>query len=435
MTSVRFPGCAVLCLAGLSGVLAAPQQADYDSSPINYSKSRPAESIARLEGRMSAGEAKLVYEPAQGYLKSVLRELGIPASSQSLVFSKTSFQRQWINPRSPRALYFNDEVYVGFVQGAEVLEVASQDPQLGTVFYTLAQDPSRPARFLRQTDNCLQCHDSASLTLGVPGVTIRSVFPAGDGLPRFNLGGYRTTYRSPLEERWGGWYVSGEHGLQRHLGNITFPEDPSPELARLRDKGANLTELSKWVDIEPYLTDSSDIVALMVLEYQTTAHNLITRANHETRLAILQSDEMNRAMGLPLRPLREGSQRRIDYACGSLVEALLYSGETVLAAPIKGNSSFVSEFEKLGPLDRQGRSLRQFDLTHRMFKYPLSYLIYSRTFAGLPDEAKEVVARHLGKVISGRDKKKEFAHLSPEDRQAIREIVDDTLPSLAACWK
>jgi hypothetical protein len=436
MASVRLPWCAGALLAGLSGVLAAaPQQADYESAPINYSKSRPTDCVAQLERRIAKDEAKLVYEPGQGYLKSVLKELGIPVSSQSLVFSKTSFQRQWINPRSPRALYFNDEVYIGFVQGAEVLEVASQDPQLGTVFYTVTQDASRPARFLRQTDNCLQCHDSASLTMGVPGVTIRSVYPAGDGLPRFNLGGYRTTYRSPLEERWGGWYVSGEHGSQRHLGNITYPEDPAPELARLRDKGANLTELAKRVDVEPYPAETSDIVALMVLEYQTTVHNLITRANHETRLAILQSDEMNKAMGMPLRPLSEGAQRRIGYACEPLVEALLYSGETALTAPVKGNSTFVSDFEKLGPTDRQGRSLRQFDLTRRMFKYPLSYLIYSKAFAGLPCEAKDVVARRLGEVVSGGDPKKQFAHLSAEDRYAIREIVAETLPDLAANWK
>src|SRR6185503_19669501 len=185
----------LLLLLGLSvGAIGSPQQATYDSAPVNYSKSRPADAVAELEARIAAGRAKLDFQRAHGYLKALLRELEIPVSSQSLVFSKTSFQRQWINPRSPRAIYFNDDVYAGWVQGGEVLEIASQDPQLGSVFYTKAQEGTTPARFQRQTDNCLQCHDSTGLTLGVPGVTIRSLFAAADGQPRYNMGGFRTTY-------------------------------------------------------------------------------------------------------------------------------------------------------------------------------------------------------------------------------------------------
>lgn len=422
-----------LLLLFLTLTLAAagsPQQSTYDSPPINYSRSKPNDAVARLAGRST-----LSFAGSQGYLRSLLKELEIPVSSQSLVFSKTSFQRQWINPRSPRAIYFNDEVYVGWVPGAEVLEIASQDPQLGSVFYTVEQDAGKPARFTRQTDNCLQCHDSTGLTLGIPGVTIRSVFSAADGQPRFNLGGFRTTYKSAFEDRWGGWYVTGAHGDLRHMGNVSFPDDPNPDMKQLRDRGANLNDLSKKIDVEPYLTDTSDIVALVVLEYQTAVHNLITRANHETRVALAQSDEINRALGAPLRPLTEGSKRRIGYACEPLVEALFYGEEAPLTAPIKGNSTFAAEFEKRGPFDRKGRSLRQFDLAKRIFRYPLSYLIYSKAFAGLPPEAREVVVGRMKEILDGRDSKAEFSHLSAEDRQAIREIVRDTLPGLAEGWK
>ncbi|MBI3856552.1 MAG: hypothetical protein HY293_12765 [Planctomycetes bacterium] len=411
------------------------QQAAYDSSPINYSRSRPADPIADLEARLAAGRAKLEYERAQGFLRELLKELDIPVSSQSLVFSKTSFQRQWINPRSPRALFFNDDVYVGFVQGGEVLEIASQDPQLGSIFYTVPQDGARPPRFQRQTDNCLQCHDSSGLTLGVPGVTVRSVFPGADGMPRFNLGGFRTSYRSPLEERWGGWYVTGTHGEMRHLGNAFFPDDPNPDLKPLRDRGANLTDLARRLELDAYPAETSDIVALMVLEYQTSVHNLITRANHETRVAVAQSDEINRTLGAPLRPLTEGSRRRIGYACEPLVEALVYSGEAPLTGRVTGTSTFAADFEKRGPFDRQGRSLRQFDLTKRMFKVPLSYLIYSKPFAGLPPEARDCVAGRLKEILWGRDARPEFSHLTPEDRRAMREIAIETLPMFAAAWK
>jgi hypothetical protein len=415
--------------------LAAPQQPPYDSPPINYRASQPTDRVADLEAQITAGSSELSYESNRGYLKSFLAALEIPVSSQSLVFSKTSFQLRKINPRSPRAIYFNDDVYVGWVQGGEVLEIASVDPQLGSIFYTLAQVSERPVRITRQTDNCLQCHDSSSLTLGVPGLTIRSVFPGGDGMPHFNRGGFRTTYRSPIAERWGGWYVTGEHGTLRHLGNVCYPDDPNADLARLGDRGSNLTDLAARIEVEPYLTDTSDIVALMVLEYQTHVQNLIIRANHESRLAILQSDEINCAMGSPLRPLTEGSQRRIGYACAPLVEALLYSGEAPLGDRMKGNSTFAADFEKRGPFDSRGRSLRQFDLKSRMFKYPLSYLIYSKSFAGLPPDARDHVSLHLGQILKGPDPGKGFEHLTPELRRALREIIDETLPDLSRDWK
>lgn len=429
------PAALFVLTAVAAGAFGSPQQFTYDSPPINYSSTKPADPVASLKERLADGRTKLSFDDGQGYLKSMLQALDIPVSSQSLVFSKTSFQRQWINPKSPRALYFNDEVYLGWVKGGEVLEIASQDPQLGTVFYTLSQDPERNVRFQRQTDNCLQCHDSTGLTLGVPGVTVRSIFSAADGQPRFNLGGHRTTWKSSFEERWGGWYVTGEHGKLRHMGNISFPDDPNPDMAALRERGANLTDLGKKIDTDPYLAATSDIVALMVLEYQTSVHNLITRANHETRIALLQNDEINRSLGVPLRPLTEGTRKRIGYACEPLVEALLYVEEAPLGQTVKGDSTFTKDFEKRGPCDPKGRSLRQFDLTKRMFKYPLSYLIYSKAFAGLPSEAMDWVAARLKQILDGRESAPEFAHLTPELRGEILEIVRNTHPGLAGAWK
>src|SRR5579859_5896004 len=291
-----------------AGALAAPQQADYDQAPIRYRESVPVDPVALLEKGIAKGGAKLAYNRSYGYLPSLLAELHIPVSSQSLVFSKTSFQAPKINPRLPRALYFNDDAYVGWVQGSDLLEIASVDPDLGAVFYTVPQDPAGPARFERQTDACLQCHDSRGLTLGVPGFTVRSVYPSGDGTPHYSMGTFHTTYQSPISERWGGWYVTGTHGKLRHLGNSTYPAELSPDDGkRLGERGANVTDLSSRLDIEPYLADTSDVVALLVLEYQTYVHNLLTRANQETRLAVLQSREVNRALGVPEDPLREGS--------------------------------------------------------------------------------------------------------------------------------
>jgi hypothetical protein len=425
----------LLVLALSTGVAAAPDEPGYELAPVRYSTSKPADPLAKLQERMASGQAKLARDDAQGWLRSLLASLDIPVSSQSLVFSKTSFQRHKISPRSPRALYFNDDVYVGFVRGGEVLEVSAVDPQLGAVFYTVSQQAGETPKIARQTHNCLQCHDSMGLALGVPGHVVRSVFPDPDGMPHFTMGTFRTDDRSPYAERWGGWYVTGQHGAMRHLGNLTYEEDPNPDLKRLGDLGANVTDLSDRVHLRSYLAETSDIVALMVFEHQASVHNLITRANHQSRLALLQSDEINRLGGTPGAGLTDGTKSRIRASGEPLVEALLFSGEPPLASPVKGNSTFAADFEKRGPFDAKGRSLRQFDLQKRLFRHPLSYLIYSKAFAGLPAIAKEYVSGRLWEILSGRETKKEFAHLSADDRTAILGILRETLPEFTADWK
>jgi hypothetical protein len=420
-------------LAG--GLLGAGQQSPYESAPILYSQTRPKDRVSELEAKIDQGQVKLVFRDAHGYLESFLSEMGIPSSSQSLVFSKTSFQRHRISPRWPRAIYFTEDVYVGWVPGGEVMEVSTVDPDLGAVFYTLAQKPGARPRFVRQTDNCLQCHDSTGLTLGVPGHVVRSVYPGGDGMPHFDRGTYRTTDQSPYSERWGGWYVTGDHGSLRHMGNVTYPDDPNLDPSPFGQRGANWQDLSSRVDLESYLGATSDIVALMVLEHQTAVHNLITRANHETRIAVRQSEEMNRALGLPPGTLTEGGRSRLRSACEPLLEALFFSGEAPLPDRVKGNSTFASDFEKRGPFDSRGRTLRRFDLHHRLFRYPLSYLIYSKAFAGLPPEALGYLSGRLREVLVNKDQGKPFAHLLLEDRAQLLEIVSETLPWLTAHWK
>jgi hypothetical protein len=304
------------------------------------------------------------------------------------------------------------------------------DPQLGGVFYTLDQQAVERPRFVRQTHACLQCHDSSSLALGVPGHIVRSVFPLGDGLPRYSLGTFRTDHRSPYAERWGGWYVTGEHGSMRHLGNLRVPREGEPDLDRLREQGANVSDLSSKVEIEAYPTTTSDIVSLLVLEHQTYVHNLITKANHETRLALLQSEEINRLSGKAGAGLTDGARSRIRAAGDPLVDGLLFVGEPRLPSPVKGNSTFAADFEKRGPFDAKSRSLRQFDLQTRLFRHPLSYLVYSKAFAGLPREMRDYVGERLRDVLTGRDQRKQFEHLSEADRAAILGIVRETAPRL-----
>jgi hypothetical protein len=399
---------------------------DWEGPPINYSKAVADNPVSRLQARLDSGAARLEHDgKSGGRLKALLRELGVPASSQTLVFSKTSFQLARIEPRTPRAIYFGDDAYVGWCRDGDVLEVSVADAQLGTVFYTLSQDPDAPARFQRQTDNCLICHGS-SRTRGVPGHIVRSLYVDPEGYPMLAGGSRTVDHRTPFDQRWGGWYVTGTHGSQKHLGNlIVRSRHARPDAADNAD-GQNLTRLDERFPLSPYLTRHSDIVALMVMEHQTAGHNLIAAATLETRLALLQESEINRALGEPADKRREGTVSRIRSAGEPLVRYLLFSEEAALTAPVKGTSGFAEEWSARGPRDARGRSLRDLDLRTRLLRHPCSPLVYTEAFDGMPAPVRDFVLRRIDEVLSGRDRSKEFAHLSDDDRRAVREILRET---------
>ncbi len=416
---------------------AAPSTAvrsqEYEQTPIRYSQSRPSNRVSRLVAEIEAGKKTLEYEEGRGYLRSLLAALEVPVSTQMLVFSKTSLQRDRIAPRTPRAIYFSDDVYVGFCQDGEVLEVSAVDPQLGAVFYTLDQEPLQAPALRRQLDNCLICHGS-SQTKDIPGHVVRSVLTAADGLPILSAGTYRIDHSSPLEKRWGGWYVTGTHGKQKHLGNLIIRGRTEPKEID-NSAGHNNLSLADRFDTSHYLSPHSDIVALTVLEHQAGAHNYLTRASFLTRQAMHYQQALNREMGTPADTVWDSTKSRIKSACEPLVEYLLFSDEAPLTAKVEGTSAFAAEFVERGPRDEQGRSLRDFDLERRLFKYPCSYLIHSPSFAALPTEARDYVFRRMWEVLTGKDKSEKFAHLSPADREAVLAILLGTLSDLPDYWR
>ena len=306
-----------------------------------------------------------------GYLEALLKELKIPVSSQTLVFSKTSFQRERISPKNPRALYFNDDVYVGCVPGGDILEIAAADASLGVNFYTLeqSQEGDHP-KFVRQTDSCLQCH-AGSMTRDTPGLMVRSVFTDRRGQPILNAGTFLTTDESPLKERWGGWYVTGTHGRQRHMGNVTCPdEDHTDDLDR--DAGANLTDLSGKFDTSRYLSAQSDIAAVMVLTHQAEVHNRFVRASYGVRLALRDAEVMNKALGRPKDFRSDSTLSRIKSVCEPLVKGMLFCGETKLEEPVQGSSTFATDYAARGPRDsRRAEPCRDLDLQPPAAEVPL----------------------------------------------------------------
>lgn len=408
-----------LPLAAALALVAGAQEADYHgsytvpltNSVLRYDRPPARNPVSLLQRKLDRGEVTLEWEPKYGYLLAVLRELNVPASSQGLVFSKTSLQARRISPATPRAIYFNDDVYVGWVQNGEVMELSAADAELGGVFFSLRQEKSDKPRFERG-DQCLQCHVSA-MTTGVPGHLVRSVYTDPEGYPVTTTNSFVTDHRSPFSERWGGWYVSGTYGGMRHMGNVLSRDLKRPE-AIDREAGANLTDLGKFFSLKPYLTPHSDVVALMVLEHQTKVHNVIVRAGYEARAALQLDAEMKKLLGEATPALSEDTRKRIDRAAGILSRYLLLAGEAPLASPVRGTSAFTSEFAARGPKDPKGRSLRDFDLVTRLFKYPLSYLVYSDAFAALPRELRAATWKHID------------AALAAGGRQDIREILDAT---------
>jgi hypothetical protein len=410
------------------------RSSDAENDAIRYSRTAPADAIARLQQSISAGSVRLQFDATRGYLTSVLRALNISTASQALVFSRTSFQRELISPSRPRALYFNRDVYVSWVQGGQVLEIASMDPNLGAVFYTLDQRQRTHPAFRRQTEACLRCHDTLSWTGGVPGLIMRSVHPDRQGEPLLAAGTFLTTDRSAFNQRWGGWYVTGTHGAQRHLGNV-IAEYGADGLHADLNAGANLTDLRTRIDVRPYLTDQSDIVALMVLEHQNAVYNLMTRASYRTRMALYFDRVRNQDSGRSGDFVSDTTIGLVKSVAEPLVEAMLFAGETPLTAPVSGTSSFAREFERQGPASKAGRSLLELDLQRRLFRFPCSYLVYSPAFDALPSLVKDYAYRRLREVLTGEDTSDVFAHLSRGDRAAINEILVETKPAFAASMK
>jgi hypothetical protein len=337
---------------------------------------------------------KLEYKPGFGYLPDVLEQLGIKQDTQALVFSKTSFQAAKIGPRNPRAIYFNDRYAVGWVRGSEDLEIEVTDPQQGAVFYAVKRGPDGKPVFDR-SETCMKCHQGPQ-TIGVPGIFISSVFPSASGMPDSDRqSAIITDHRTKFEERWGGWYVTGLSGEQSHRGNAIAQNPAEPKV--LETYGTqNLTNLLRKFDPAGYLLPSSDMIALMTFEHQTQMVNLMTRLNWELRIAGKET-------------------REIDSRIEDVAQYMTFYGEDELKEPVKGVSTFTETFPKQGPRDHKGRSLRDFDLQTRLFRYRLSYMIYSPQFDALPDWVRAKI----------------YARLKAAADPAALEILRDTKNDLA----
>jgi hypothetical protein len=412
----RKPSVFIVLSACLIGVLAIStlliaQAPDSSAAATNL--------VERLQQQLERGETTLEYTDKGGYLPDLLRHLDLNVDSQLLVFSKTSFQQPYINPKNPRALYFNDQASVGTVPGADYYEIVGLEPTHGMAFYTLTTKETDHPQLEKRSTECVFCH--AVGNRGALSLVVASVIPKADGEPIYTSSFISTIDdREPFGQRWGGWYVTGTHGSQRHMGNAVA-DDPDHPLELHHDGTQNVTSLAGRLDTSKYLTDTSDIVALMVLAHQVGVVNRLTsltfQYNRHKQSGVTDDD-----------------WKALDKDIDDLVGYMLFVDEARLTEPVKGVSTFTETFPQRGPRDSQGRSLRDFDLKTRMFRYPLSYMIYSQQFDGLPASIKDRVYRRLFDVLTGKVQNAKYATLSAADRQAVLDILIATKPSLPSYW-
>ena len=407
--------------AGVS-VAALPQgfSASHRHPAIEYATRARTDRVAQLNTKLLAGETRLAFDENQGFLRAVLDALDVPVESQTLVFSGTSLQADFISPVTPRAIYFTDDVAVAWIPGAPSIELAAHDPTQGVMFYALRQRARGP-QGVERPRACVECHVS-EVTLGVPGLAVGSVVIDADGVPYSSR---PVDQRTPIESRWGGWYVTGRTGTGPHVGNAVAADPDNPVL-HVDETNLNLHSVEDRFDATGYLTPYSDVAALMVLEHQTHMTNLLTRTAWEFRVATHEGRATQGVFTLPLVQI----DPLLTTAVRTLVDYMLFIDEALPTDAIVGTAGFEAVFAQRGPFDHLGRSLREIDLTRRLFRYPCSYMIYTAAFDALPADTRNAIYRRLWQILSGAEPDPRYARLSFDDRRDIVDILRDTKSDL-----
>lgn len=405
---------ALLPLAAF-GQAETPTYEDFDKAPHNYWQRPLKDRFTRLKQDLETGRIALDRSSEKAFLLSLLKALHIPATSQMLLFSTTSLQLGLINPGNPRAIYFSDDIYLGYIPGGKI-EIVSLDPELGGIFYIFdIPRGEQPIRIERAT-RCMNCHADEE-TRQVPGLVVKSVIPGPTG---GSLTAYRIAqngHQIPFSERFGGWYVTGQHSITNHRGNV---------IGRLSPQGLSTQkiEAGKRFDYARYLVPSSDILPQLLHEHQAGFVNRVLEAGYRTRTSLF----------LGQGKLTPAARTELDEQANMVVRYLLFADEVPLpTGGVAGEADFKRDFtnqaRKVG-----GVSLRDFDLQTRLFKHRCSYMIYSPVFQGLLPEIKQRIYQRLGEALSTEKPDKEYTYLPAVEKQAIRHILKQTLTDLPKGW-
>jgi len=435
LSALAAAGLAALLLAAPAAGLQAQTMSGEEYQLVGYNNTARDNPVAALADKLASGELQLEWRTPRGYFDAFLEALQIDPASQVLVFSKTSLQYQKISWQKPRGIYFNDNTWIGFVQDSDVIEITTMDDKLGAVFYVFHNQRNSKQPVERLNHKCLVCHDSnGTMGGGIPLLLARSALYDVNGNQVQDFSGIgNTTDQTPLAERWGGWFVTGQHGTQTHLGNLQLPD--ASAVARVQEHllgNLDTLEDQGLFDTSQYPRATSDLVALMVMEHQVTVLNQLTYVKFKAPAVLSRANMQEALQATHWDALSERAQRALTRMLDKVVDLLLLQGSITLVEPISGNPQFRAWFEAQGPHDAQGRSLRQLDLDTRLFRYPLSYIVQTPEFANLPPYARDYLWRELMAILSGQKAHPAVAGVAAEDLRSTLEILAATSPGFAA---
>lgn len=380
--------------------------------PHDYWKREAKDEVSLLLKRLRAGEAQLDTSSEKAYLLSVLKELKVSPSSQILVFSGTSLQSGLIRPTNPRALYFNEEVYVGFVPGGR-LELVAVDGEMGPVFQIFGRGAGSIPE-VERTDRCMNCH-AGNPMYRLPGFFTESVIPSASG---GSLDGFKRDmvgHTVPLTERFGGWHITGAHERDFPLANL-MGRSINGKVDKIKNPPGSQFN---W---DTYPVETSDLLNHLIHEHQLAFHNLVTLAVYRTREVMDAGKGNVRNADIPI--LNDLARQMVRY--------ILFANEAKLpSGGVKPAKEYEQDFLSRKIAAKNGASLRDLDLRSRLFKHRCSYLIYTPSFQALPPVFKDRVMAGLRSALSDQGLP-EFAYMPLPERQAIRAILRDTLPGLPA---
>ena len=387
---------------------------DYKAPPHNYWEREPQDVFTALLKKMTAGEVKLDTSSEHAFARSLLAALDVPVSSQLLLYSATSMQSERINARNPRALYFNEDVYVGVVPGG-LVEVLSIDPVLGGIFHVFSPPQPGVTPVADRSTRCFNCH-ATNATQRIPGLIAESVAPLPNGGSYESYRGKEQGHQIPIADRFGGWHVTSAK-----------PFGPSHEgaYAQTTPNGVKIVRIKpgEMSDLRKHLLTTSDILAHLVHEHQLGFDNRVIQAAYLAR-------EIESKGGT----ISADDQRRLDDKARELVRYVLFADEAKLPpGGIVGDQQFAKDFARNRKPAAGGAALKDFDLKTRIFKHRCSYMIYTPQWQKMPELMKTRVYAGMKGALSGKNR--DFAYLPADERLRIVTILRETLPDLPPDWR
>ena len=367
---------------------------------------KPTDDCTRLIERVASKQVKLDNTNLRSLTQSVLKELGIPLSSQLLVFSGSASQGTKVNPRNPRALYFNDECYVGIVPGG-LLEMIGVDANAGSQLYTFKNVGRNTPPTATGDDTCLRCH--GGLISGyAPGFFIRFTFPEMNG-KMTSARNITPGHQRPLDERFGGWFVTSSNGQS------------FPAAGQIMQNGLAVhTQIGEHYDPAIHLAGSSDILAHLLHEHQIGFHNRLIKV-------LISARDNGQVEG---ERIVTSHEEDID----ELVRYMLFQNEAKLPKQgIVGDAQYVEDFRRNRRPSRTGASLKDLELTTRLLKFRCSYMIYTRPWREMPFEIKAELLTRLHRALQNTNDALS-QHLPEFERLQILHILRDTVPELPDDW-